>query len=55
MLKTSGLISPDKWANLPAGEVLTSPARVDGVYVVDGILGDYISARLGDLHATPSG
>ena len=26
-LKTSGIISPEKWANLPAGEVLTSPAR----------------------------
>lgn len=52
-LKTSGLISPDKWANLPAGEVLTAPARVDGVYVVDGILGDYLSARHGDLEANP--
>jgi aminopeptidase len=52
-LKTSGLISPEKWANLPAGEVLTSPARVDGVYVVDGILGDYLSARYGDLERNP--
>jgi len=52
-LKTSGLISPEKWANLPAGEVLTAPARVDGVYVVDGILGDYLSARFGDLEASP--
>ena len=52
-LKTSGIISPEKWANLPAGEVLTAPARVDGVYVVDGILGDYLSARFGDLEETP--
>ena len=52
-LKTSGIISPEKLANLPAGEVLTSPARVDGVYVVDGILGDYLSARFGDLETTP--
>jgi aminopeptidase len=52
-LKTSGIISPEKWANLPAGEVLTAPARVDGVYVVDGILGDYLSARHGDLEAHP--
>ena len=44
-LKTSGLITPEKWANLPGGEVLTSPARVDGVYVVDGVLGDYLCAR----------
>jgi leucyl aminopeptidase (aminopeptidase T) len=33
--------------------VLTSPARVDGVYVVDGVLGDYLCARYGDLEATP--
>ncbi len=52
-LKTSGLISPDKWANLPAGEVLTSPARIDGIYVVDGVLGDYLCARYGDLEASP--
>jgi aminopeptidase len=52
-LKTSGIISPEKWANLPAGEVLTAPARVDGLYIVDGILGDYLSARFGDLEATP--
>jgi aminopeptidase len=48
-LKTSGLITPEKWANLPGGEVLTAPARVDGVYVVDGVLGDYLCARYGDL------
>jgi aminopeptidase len=29
-LKTSGIISTAKWGNLPGGEVLTSPARVDG-------------------------
>jgi leucyl aminopeptidase (aminopeptidase T) len=52
-LKTSGLITPDKWANLPGGEVLTAPARVDGVYVVDGVLGDYLCARYGDLEETP--
>jgi aminopeptidase len=52
-LKTSGLITPEKWANLPGGEVLTAPARVDGVYVVDGVLGDYLCARYGDLESTP--
>ena len=52
-LKTSGLISPDKWGNLPGGEVLTAPARVDGVYVVDGVLGDYLCARFGDIQETP--
>jgi len=52
-IKTSGIISPEKWGNLPGGEVFTAPARVDGVYVVDGVLGDYLCARYGDLEATP--
>ena len=51
-LKTSGIISTEKWANLPGGEVLTAPARVDGVYVADGVLGDYLCARYGDLRRT---
>jgi leucyl aminopeptidase (aminopeptidase T) len=52
-LKTSGIVSREKWANLPGGEVLTCPARVDGTYVVDGVLGDYLCRRYGDLEATP--
>jgi aminopeptidase len=52
-LKTSGIISTQKWGNLPGGEVLTAPARVDGVYVADGVVGDYLCARYGDLAATP--
>jgi len=52
-LKTSGIISSAKWGNLPGGEVLTSPARVDGVYVADGVVGEYLCARYGDLQANP--
>ncbi len=52
-LKTSGIISRAKWGNLPGGEVLTCPERVDGVYVVDGVVGDYLCAKYGDLKATP--
>jgi leucyl aminopeptidase (aminopeptidase T) len=52
-LKTSGIISTHKWGNLPGGEVLTAPARVDGVYVADGVVGDYLCARYGDLRDTP--
>ena len=52
-LKTSGIISTQKWGNLPGGEVLTAPARVDGVYVADGVVGEYLCARYGDLAATP--
>jgi len=47
-LKTSGIISTSKWGNLPGGEVLTAPARVDGVYVADGVVGDYLCARYGE-------
>jgi leucyl aminopeptidase (aminopeptidase T) len=52
-LKTSGIISPDKWGNLPGGEVLTAPARVDGVFVVDGVLGDWMAAKYGDMQNNP--
>jgi len=52
-LKTSGIISTSKWGNLPGGEVLTAPARVDGVYVADGVVGDYLCARYGDLKRNP--
>lgn len=52
-VKTSGIISRDNWANLPGGEVFTTPARVDGVYVADGVLGDYLGPRYGDIGATP--
>jgi aminopeptidase len=52
-LKTSGIISTSKWGNLPGGEVLTSPARVDGVYVADGVVGDYLCARYGNLERNP--
>jgi aminopeptidase len=52
-LKTSGIISTSKWGNLPGGEVFTAPARVDGVYVADGVVGDYLCARYGDLKNNP--
>lgn len=52
-LKTSGIISTSKWGNLPGGEVLTAPLRVDGIYVADGVVGDYLCARYGDLRDNP--
>jgi leucyl aminopeptidase (aminopeptidase T) len=48
-LKTSGIISPDKWGNLPGGEIFTTPGEVNGTFVVDGVVGDYLCARFGDL------
>jgi leucyl aminopeptidase (aminopeptidase T) len=51
--KTSGIISPEKWGNLPGGECFTSPGEVNGRFVVDGVVGDWLCARYGLLHATP--
>src|ERR1051326_8675792 len=52
-LKTSGLITPEKWGNLPGGEVFTAPANTNGTFVVDGVVGDYLCRKYGDLHDTP--
>jgi len=52
-LKTSGIINKDKWGNLPGGEIFTSPENVDGIFVVDGVVGDYLCEKYGDLHETP--
>jgi aminopeptidase len=52
-LKTSGIISPDKWGNLPGGEIFTSPWDVNGRFVVDGVVGDYLCRKYGDLRETP--
>ncbi|RMG67937.1 MAG: aminopeptidase, partial [Calditrichaeota bacterium] len=52
-VKTSGIITPEKWGNLPGGEIFTSPLRVDGLFVVDGVVGDYLCAKYGDLKETP--
>jgi leucyl aminopeptidase (aminopeptidase T) len=52
-VKTSGLISRRYWSNLPAGEVFTTPASVDGTFVCDGTAGDYFCGKYGDLRRTP--
>jgi aminopeptidase len=52
-LKTSGLISPDKWGNLPGGEIFTTPGEVNGTFVIDGVVGDYLCAKFGDLEEMP--
>ena len=51
--KTSGIISPEKWGNLPGGECFTAPGEVNGVFVVDGVVGDFLCARYGILSDTP--
>ena len=52
-VKTSGIISPEKWGNLPGGEVFTAPGEVNGKFVIDGVVGDYLCAKFGDLKAHP--
>jgi leucyl aminopeptidase (aminopeptidase T) len=52
-LKTSGIISKEKWGNLPGGEIFTSPRNTNGVFVVDGVVGDYLCERYGDLQSNP--
>ena len=52
-VKTSGLISPRYWSNLPAGEVFTTPASVDGTFVCDATAGDHFNGKYGDLRSTP--
>src|SRR3954470_9087194 len=52
-IKTSGMITPDKWGNLPGGEIFTSPQSASGTFVVDGVVGDYLCAKYGDLEETP--
>jgi leucyl aminopeptidase (aminopeptidase T) len=51
--KTSGIISAEKWGNLPGGECFTSPGEVNGTFVVDGVVGDWLCARYGLLAGTP--
>jgi aminopeptidase len=51
--KTSGIISTEKWGNLPGGECFTSPGEVNGRFVVDGVVGDWLCARYGLLQAAP--
>jgi aminopeptidase len=52
-VKTSGIISPEKWGNLPGGEVFTTPGEVNGTFVIDGVVGDYLCAKFGALKAQP--
>ena len=52
-LKTSGIISPEKWGNLPGGEVFTTPGEVNGTFVIDGVVGDWLCAKFGSLKDNP--
>ncbi len=51
--KTSGIISTEKWGNLPGGECFTAPGEVNGVFVVDGVVGDFLCREYGLLKDQP--
>ncbi len=52
-LKTSGIITPEKWGNLPGGEIFTTPGEVNGTFVIDGVVGDYLCTKFGSLQDGP--
>jgi leucyl aminopeptidase (aminopeptidase T) len=52
-VKTSGIISADKWGNLPGGEIFTTPYEINGKFVVDGVVGDYLCKKYGNLSDFP--
>lgn len=52
-VKTSGFITADKWGNLPGGEIFTAPQNINGIFVVDGVVGNYLCQKYGDLQKTP--
>lgn len=47
-----GRISPDRWENLPSGQVVVTPASAAGVIVVDRAIGDWFESRY-DVTAHP--
>ncbi|MGV8121815.1 MAG: aminopeptidase [Candidatus Xenobiia bacterium LiM19] len=51
---SDGFITPEKWSNLPDGEVFTCAYRIpEGTIVIDGVLGDYFCEQYGVLDKTP--
>jgi leucyl aminopeptidase (aminopeptidase T) len=43
--KLDGLISTERWQNLPSGQVIIYPTDANGVYVVDRTLGDWFEHK----------
>ena len=40
-------------ATFPGGEIFTTPGEVNGTYVVDGVVGDYLCEKYPDLQRQP--
>src|SRR5262249_380120 len=47
------VVRPGQWINVPHGALVTSPASVNGVYVVDASIGGALGARTGSLASRP--
>jgi len=48
-----GNILPEKWQNLPSGEVSTYPHNINGKAIIDGCLGDFFIKKYGTIENTP--
>lgn len=44
-VNADGIIGKEHWSNLPDGEIYTCPKDVNGIAVIDGVLGDYFAAK----------
>ncbi len=45
--------APGRWHNLPSGEIFSTPINANGIYIVDGVLGDHFDTKYGSLEKTP--
>jgi len=50
---SDGFLVAGDWTNLPDGEVFTCAYDVNGIIVIDGVLGDYFDAKYGLLDEKP--
>ncbi len=48
-----GRITEDMWMNLPEGEIFTCPKNIEGIAIIDGVLGDYFDKKYGLIKETP--
>jgi leucyl aminopeptidase (aminopeptidase T) len=48
-----GVVRPGRLENLPSGEIWSTPRDVNGVYVVNGTMGEKIGATAGSLAGKP--
>lgn len=52
-VRCDGLIKPGLLQNLPTGQLYTTPANVEGVFVGDGAIGEWFSLRYPELDRYP--